>query len=117
MANPRHLLHAFSTFAVGGPEVRSCDLINHFGERYRHTIVAMDGRYDCRAKLQPGVPVTYLEVQNFRQNLLKNVRQFSRLLKQLKPDVECSRSGNDRRSAGRHERTREIRYDDARRLP
>ena len=87
MANPRHLLHAFSTFAVGGPEVRSCDLINHFGERYRHTIIAMDGRYDCRTKLQPGVPVTYLEVQNFRQNLLKNVRQFSRLLKQLKPDV------------------------------
>ncbi|MBS1809165.1 MAG: glycosyltransferase family 4 protein [Acidobacteria bacterium] len=87
MTKPQHLLHVFSTFAVGGPEVRSCDLINHFGERYRHTIIAMDGRYDCRAKLQPGVPVTYLEVQNFRQNLLKNVQQFSRLLKQLKPDV------------------------------
>lgn len=87
MAKVRHLLHAFSTFAVGGPEVRTCDLINHFGERYRHTIIAMDGRYDCRAKLQAGVPVTYLEVENFRQNLLKNVQQFSRLLKQLKPDV------------------------------
>lgn len=87
MAKARHLLHAFSTFAVGGPEVRTCDLINHFGERYRHTIIAMDGRYDCRAKLQAGVPVTYLEVENFRQNLLKNVQQFSRLLKQLKPDV------------------------------
>lgn len=87
MAEPRHLLHAFSTFAVGGPEVRSCDLINHFGERYRHTIIAMDGRYDCRAKLQAGAPVTYLEIQNFRQHLLKNVQQFSRLLKQLKPDV------------------------------
>ncbi len=87
MTKPRHLLHAFSTFAVGGPEVRTCDLINHFGDRYRHTIIAMDGRYDCRAKLQPDVPVTYLEVQNFRQNLLKNVQQFSRLLKQLQPDV------------------------------
>jgi L-malate glycosyltransferase len=87
MAKPRHLLHVFSTFGVGGPEVRTCDLINHFGERYRHTIIAMDGRYECRAKLQSGVPVTYLEVQNFRQNLLKNVRQFARLLKQLQPDV------------------------------
>lgn len=87
MPKPRHLLHAFSTFAVGGPEVRSCELINHFGERYRHTIIAMDGRYDCQAKLQPGAPVTYLEVKNFRQNLLKNVQQFSRLLKQLQPDV------------------------------
>ena len=87
MGKPRHLLHAFSTFAVGGPEVRSCDLINHFGERYRHTIIAMDGRYECQSKLLPGVPVTFLEVENHRQNLLKNVQQFARLLKQLKPDV------------------------------
>lgn len=87
MSKPRHLLHAFSTFGVGGPEVRSCDLINHFGERYRHTIIAMDGRYECQSKLLPGVPVTFLEVNNHRQNLLKNVQQFARLLKQLKPDV------------------------------
>ncbi len=87
MGKPRHLLHVFSTFGVGGPEVRSCDLINHFGERYRHTIIAMDGRYECQAKLLPGVPVTFLEVKNHRQNLLKNLQQFARLLKQLKPDV------------------------------
>ncbi len=87
MGKPRHLLHVFSTFGVGGPEVRSCDLINHFGERYRHTIIAMDGRYECQAKLLPGVPVTFLEVKNHRQNLLKNVQQFARMLKQLKPDV------------------------------
>ena len=87
MSKPRHLLHVFSTFGVGGPEVRSCDLINHFGEQYRHTIIAMDGRYECKAKLSPGAPVTFLEVQNHRQNLLKNVQQFMRLLKQLQPDV------------------------------
>ena len=87
MAKPRHLLHVFSTFAVGGPEVRSCDLINHFGERYRHTIIAMDGRYECKSKLLPGAPVTFLEVENHRQNLLKNVWQFRQLLQQLKPDV------------------------------
>ncbi len=87
MSKPRHLLHVFSTFAVGGPEVRSCDLINHFGERYRHTIIAMDGRYDCQTKLLPGAPVTFLEVENHRQNLLKNMWQFARLLRQLKPDV------------------------------
>ncbi len=87
MGKPRHLLHVFSTFGVGGPEVRSCDLINHFGEQYRHTIIAMDGQYECKTKLLPGVPVTFLAVENHRQNLLKNVQQFSCLLKQLKPDV------------------------------
>ena len=87
MAQPRHLLHVFSTFGIGGPEVRTCDLINHFGARYRHTIIAMDGNYECQSKLLPGAPVKFIEVQNHRQNLLKNLRQFSRLLRQLKPDV------------------------------
>ncbi len=87
MTKPRHLLHAFSTFSVGGPEVRTCDLINHFGERYRHTIIAMDNKFDCRSKLQSGAPVELLEIPNYRSNLIKNVRQFSHLLKTLKPDV------------------------------
>lgn len=87
MAKPRHLLHAFSTFDVGGPEVRTCDLINHFGDRYRHTIIAMDNNFDCRSKLLPNAPVEFLEIPNYRSNLIKNVRQFSQLLKSLKPDV------------------------------
>jgi glycosyltransferase involved in cell wall biosynthesis len=87
MAEARHLLHVFSTFGVGGPEVRTCDLIHHFGARYRHTIIAMDGNYDCRTKLAAGSPVTFVEAPNHRQNLLKNVQQFTRLLQQLRPDV------------------------------
>ncbi|MGD8326243.1 MAG: glycosyltransferase family 4 protein [Sphingomonadales bacterium] len=41
------LLHVFSTFKVGGTQVRTVQLIEALGEHYRHRIVAMDGNYDA----------------------------------------------------------------------
>ena len=38
------LLHVFSTFAVGGPQMRFVALAAAFGPRYRHIVMAMDGR-------------------------------------------------------------------------
>ena len=52
---PRRLLHIFSTFAVGGPQVRFCAIANSLGGGYRHTILAMDGDFDCASRIAPGV--------------------------------------------------------------
>ena len=87
MTKQKHLLHVFSTFGVGGPEVRSCDLINHFGPRYRHTIIAMDDNYDCQTKLNSSALVEFHPVVNNKSSLKNNLRNFSQLLKKLKPDV------------------------------
>ncbi len=51
------LLHVFSTFAVGGPQMRFVTLANAFGERYRHIVMAMDGDHACAARLAPGLDV------------------------------------------------------------
>src|SRR5581483_8930632 len=48
---PPQILSVFSTFAVGGPQVRFTKLAAHFGERFRHAVVAMDHDYGCRARL------------------------------------------------------------------
>ncbi len=87
MSEPKHLLHVFSTFGVGGPEVRSCNLINHFGDRYRHTIIAMDDNYDCTSKLQPTASVEFYPVVNDKASLSKNLKTFVRALNKLKPDL------------------------------
>lgn len=55
------LLHVFSTFVPAGPEMRTVRLINAFGERYRHAILAMDGRMDARVHLDPELDVELLE--------------------------------------------------------
>jgi len=54
--NGRRVLHVFPSFAVGGAQVRFAALANRFGPRWRHVIVAMDGRTDCAERLKPEVP-------------------------------------------------------------
>ncbi len=81
------LLHVFSTFAVGGPQMRFAAIANHFGRRWRHTIIAMDGRTEARARLDPGLDVTFLDIPVLRGRTLGNVRPFRRLLHERRPDA------------------------------
>lgn len=90
-ADPRSsaplLLHVFSTFAVGGPQIRFVTLANHFGPAWRHAIVAMDGNYRARDRLGPQVDATYPQLALRKGDTLGNARGFRRALRSLKPDV------------------------------
>jgi glycosyltransferase involved in cell wall biosynthesis len=88
-ASRPHLLHVFSTFAVGGPQVRFATLANRFGDRYRHTMIAMDGRYDCSSQLDPALDVrlTPLPVSKGGGLSLANLRRFRATVRELKPDL------------------------------
>jgi glycosyltransferase involved in cell wall biosynthesis len=46
-----HVLHVFSTFDPGGPEVRTAELIRRLPPSFEHSILAMDGRYGCRSRV------------------------------------------------------------------
>ena len=83
----RTLLHVFSTFAVGGPQVRFVQLANHFGRRYRHRIIAMDGATAAFAQLTPDLDAILLSVSNNRRKPWTNVRAFRRILRDVQPDL------------------------------
>jgi glycosyltransferase involved in cell wall biosynthesis len=51
-----HLLHVFPTFSIGGVQLRMAEVINHHGRRYRHTILALDGRLEAARRLRPELP-------------------------------------------------------------
>jgi len=53
------ILHIFSTFKIGGPQVRFAELAAGFGDRFSHTIIAMDGNYDAARFLPPGIDIRY----------------------------------------------------------
>jgi glycosyltransferase involved in cell wall biosynthesis len=57
---PPHLLHLFSTFTTGGSQTRTATILNRLGDEFRHTIVAMDGKFGAREKVDPGVACRYL---------------------------------------------------------
>ncbi len=87
MTEPRTLLHVFSTFNVGGPQMRFAQLANHFGRRYRHLIVAMDGATQAMERLDPGLDAKTMQVEVRKGRSIANVRPFRRLLKELRPDL------------------------------
>lgn len=83
----RELLHVFSTFAVGGPQVRFAAQANRFGDRFRHLIVAMDGQYGCRSRIDPAIPIAFPEIRVSKGHTLANIREFRGALRDIRPDV------------------------------
>lgn len=89
---PLHVLHVFSTFAVGGPQTRFVNLANAWGGSYRHTILAMDGNHAAVAGLQANVAYTLcnMPVKKGMGISLSNILQARRLLGEIQPDLLCT---------------------------
>lgn len=86
-AAPRLLLHAFSTFKLGGPQARFVQLANAFGKRYRHLVMAMDGNFEAGDRLASGVDWQPLRLPVRRGGMLANRAAFRAELKGRKPDL------------------------------
>jgi glycosyltransferase involved in cell wall biosynthesis len=81
------LLHVFSTFAVGGPQMRFAALAAQFGPRYRHVVLAMDGDYACAERLPPELGIRCEPMDVAKGATLHNVRRFRRQLRAIGPDL------------------------------
>ena len=86
----RHLLHAFSTFQLGGPQARFVQLANSLGPTYRHTIVAMDNCFDASTRLAQHVLWESLELPVKKGSAVANRRCFRALLCERRPDLLVS---------------------------
>lgn len=86
-APPRLLLHAFPTFAVGGAQMRFADIANHFGERYRHLIVAMDGVTSASERLDSHVDYQIVPLDVPKGRTFGNYFLLRRHLARLRPDL------------------------------
>lgn len=84
---PPLVLSVFSTFGVGGPQVRFVTVANRLGTAFRHAIIAMDGALDCAQRLAPELDVALPPVTIRKGDTLGNVRRFRRVLRRIRPDV------------------------------
>jgi L-malate glycosyltransferase len=84
-----HLLHVFSTFAIGGPQTRFATLANRLGGKYRHTIISLDGDIACAGRLDPGIDtqVTTMRLSKGGALHLGNLGRIRRRLAALQPDL------------------------------
>ena len=83
----RVLLHAFSTFKLGGPQARFVQLANALGSSYRHIVVAMDNCFDAGERLESGVHWEAMRLEVIKGGALANRGAFRALLFKLKPDL------------------------------
>lgn len=86
--SPPLLLHVFPSFSVGGAQVRLAKLANRFGRRWRHAVIALDGRAECLERIDADVAFDVLPSplrpgQSLPSRLL-SIRTF---LRQLRPDL------------------------------
>ncbi len=81
------LLHVYATFAIGGPQVRFAAIANHFGRRWRHLVVAMDGNLAARERLSPELDVTFPEAGLRKGDTRGNLRRCRALLREWAPDA------------------------------
>src|SRR5712691_10726242 len=68
-----HVLHVFPSFGIGGVPLRMVRIINHFGKRFRHTVVALDNNLDAAAGVAGDIDVTLLPMQRPRRGVFRGV--------------------------------------------
>jgi glycosyltransferase involved in cell wall biosynthesis len=79
------ILHVFSTFAIGGPQRRFAALVNHFGARFQHIVIAMDGCTDAQALLEHNNTCEVRPLGFERRGMLENIRRARAVLKRVRP--------------------------------
>ena len=87
MQTSRHLVHVFPTFAVGGAQIRFSQLAAAHGDRYHHTIIALDGILDTVSLLSKQIVVKVV-VPNFdKASGVRTLIRCRGILNELKPGM------------------------------
>jgi glycosyltransferase involved in cell wall biosynthesis len=80
-------LHVFPSFAIGGVPVRMVGVMNYFGKRFKHAIIALDGNFDAGSRFAHDIDPTPLPMRHAKGNALRGLFNSSRMLRRLCPDL------------------------------
>lgn len=86
---PPRLLHVFSTFNVGGPQMRAVQLMNAWGARYHHLIVSVGrGELAARERLEATVVADFPAFPDLKSgSLVSRLWAIRTRVRELKPDL------------------------------
>ena len=86
--DPRRLvLTIFPSFAVGGAQARFTSIANHFADRFRHQVIALNGDISCHERIDPAVAIHYPTIAFKKGDTLGNRGIFRRYLRETQPNV------------------------------
>jgi glycosyltransferase involved in cell wall biosynthesis len=82
-----HVLHVFPSLGVGGVPLRMVRIINHFGKRFRHTVVALDNNFEAAAGIDGSLDVALWPVRQPPRGMLRSVAGGIAVLRRFRPDL------------------------------
>lgn len=85
-----HLLHVFPSFEVGGIQARAVAILNNLGDRFRHSVVALNGDYSCAERISTNVKVDLMTDVTSPHNLLQSLTRARTTLRRSSPDLLLS---------------------------
>lgn len=83
----RSILHVYPSFEIGGSQRRFAQVCKHLGDRYHHTIVSLDDRWDALTLLPDGVSYEKLFLTPGVSSTLKTMSAARRVLLDQHPDI------------------------------
>lgn len=89
MGRKPRLLHVFSTFKVGGPQMRFAALVPALDSEFAHDVIAMDGNYAAGELIAGNADVRLLRLEQ-SGSLLKRISGCRRFIADNSPDLMIS---------------------------
>jgi L-malate glycosyltransferase len=89
VSTPPKLLHIFSTFNAGGPQVRAAQLFNAWGDTFQHAVVSVTkGELAARDLVQPAVPLSFPDFPDLKSgSLVGRLMAVRDRVRALAPDL------------------------------
>lgn len=81
------MLHVFPSFGAGGVPIRITAVMNHFGDRCRHTVIALDGNADAADRINAEIDVRILHPEISKKHPVRTLSAIAGHLRKLDPDV------------------------------
>lgn len=84
-----HLLHVFPSFSVGGVENRIIRVAQALRDKYRHTVIALDGNFEAAAGLRDDPIFEFKTAPVVKSSLIsvKNLAVAGSTVRRLRPDL------------------------------
>ena len=83
----QHVLHVFPSFGVGGVPLRMVRIINHFGKRFRHTVIALDNNFEAAGGLAGDLDLVLSPVRALKRGALHTVLDSALVLRRMHPNL------------------------------
>lgn len=85
----RHLVHVFPTFVVGGVQNRIIRIAKALRQKYRHTVISLDGNFEAATGLEGDTAFAFEFIPIVKTPFIsvRNLLRARRALHRLRPDL------------------------------